>query len=114
MPQSSTIILLPQTVHTGNEPETVVGEAVPAAAYYLGKQSLQTVSYSNADAEALLVIEATLSTSPDEGDWFEARTQWLDPEAGAGFFNVPGNFVYLRAVLRDFTRGTLNYVKVSY
>jgi hypothetical protein len=49
MSQSTTLILLPQTayVNPGNgAPYTVVGNAQPAAAYYLGNRDLQTVNLS--------------------------------------------------------------------
>jgi hypothetical protein len=128
MAQSTTLILLPQTVYDnpGNgAPYTVTGNSQPAAAYYLGNQDLQTVNISLTNCTGNIIIQATLATTPQEIDWFSVYE--LDANANASpnsapqlasntsmYTNVQGNFVFMRAKVQDFQGGGVNYIKLSY
>ena len=128
MSQATTLILLPQTayVNPGNgAPYTVTGNSQPAAAYYLGNQDLQTVTYGLSNCTGNIVIEATLASTPSNADWF--RVYELEANANAAsnsapeiasnataYTNIEGNFVYVRAKIEDFQGGVVNFVKVSY
>lgn len=128
MSQATTLILLPQTayVNPGNgAPYTVTGNSQPAAAYYLGNQDLQTVTYSFTQCVGNLVIEATLASQPTQSDWFKVFEVEANTNAPANsapqitsnataYTNIEGNFVYIRAKLEDFSNGGVNFVKVSY
>lgn len=114
MAQTTTVILLPQTAHTGESPIEIVGDRFPAAAYYLGNQDLQTLSYSVTEASGDIMIQATLATVPSEQDWFDVHELSFSEESETSFYNITGNFVYIRAVVYDFSRGIINYVKLSY
>jgi len=119
MSQSTTLILLPQTVYVnpGNgAPYTVTGETQPAAAYYLGNNDLQTVAAKLTNVTGNLVIEATLATAPTNDDWFsvyEVIANNSDPadspskiaSSASLYTNITGNFVYMRAKIKDFTNG---------
>ncbi len=128
MSQATTLILLPQTAYRnpGNgAPYTVTGDSQPAAAYYLGNQDLQTVTYGLSNCTGNIVIEATLASTPSNSDWF--RVYELEANANAAsnsapeiasnataYTNIEGNFVYVRAKIEDFQGGVVNFVKVSY
>jgi len=128
MSQATTLILLPQTAYLnpGNgAPYTVTGDSQPAAAYYLGNQDLQTVTYGLSNCTGNIVIEATLASTPSNSDWF--RVYELEANANAAsnsapeiasnataYTNIEGNFVYVRAKIEDFQGGVVNFVKVSY
>lgn len=128
MSQATTLILFPQTayVNPGNgAPYTVTGNSQPAAAYYLGNQDLQTVTYGLSNCTGNIVIEATLASTPSNADWF--RVYELEANANAAsnsapeiasnataYTNIEGNFVYIRAKIEDFQGGVVNFVKVSY
>lgn len=117
MSQVTTLILLPQTVYAnpGNgAPYTVTGNSQPAAAYYLGNQDLQTVTYGLVNCTGNIVIEATLASSPSETDWFRVYEFSANTTNTSTYTNVEGNFVYMRAKLEDFNNGTVNYIKLSY
>lgn len=128
MSQATTLILLPQTAYLnpGNgAPYTVTGNSQPAAAYYLGNQDLQTVTYSFTQCVGNLVIEATLAAQPSASDWFRVFELEANTNAPAntapqiasnatGYTNIEGNFVYIRAKIEDFSNGGVNFVKVSY
>lgn len=128
MSQTTTLILLPQTVYAigaNAAPYTVVGEKRPAAAFYLGNKDLQTVNISTAALSGNVVIEASLATSPTEEDWFDVYQLTANVNAmnntapklasttSVGV-NIEGNFVWLRAKIEDFSAGGLQYAKVSY
>lgn len=122
MPQSTILILLPQTRYENNgtnQPYDVTGNSVQAAAYYLGNQDLQTVSYSFSEVTGNLVIEATLAQEPVEGDWFKVYEISANNQANTNanlnsYTNLTGNYVKMRAKIKDFEHGVVEFVKVSY
>lgn len=122
MGQSTTLILLPQTtfLNTGNAaPYTVVGNTQPAAAYYLGNRDLQTVNINLDSVTGNIIIEASLSTTPGDADWFrvyelEANNISNVNNNATLYTNVEGNFVHMRAKVEDFANGIVNFVKLSY
>lgn len=122
MSQTSTLILLPQTTYDGGGTAnvyTVTGNTQPAAAYYLGNQDLQTISYSFTNVTGNLEIEATLATDPGSGDWFKVYELEADNNSNTNstltsYQNITGNFVYIRAKVADFANGVVQYVKLTY
>ena len=128
MSQTTTLILLPQTTYLnpGNgAPYTVTGTSQPAAAYYLGNRDLQTVNISLTQVTGNIQIEATLASSPADTDWFKVYELVANANAPANsapliasnasvYTNIEGNFVYLRAKVKDFDNGVVNFVKLSY
>lgn len=128
MSQNTTLILLPQTayINPGNgAPYTVTGNSQPAAAYVLGNRDLQTVSLKATNFTGNIVIEASLASTPSDNDWFKVYE--LDANANAAsntapqiasnasvYTNITGNFVYMRAKIKDFNGGGVGYVKLSY
>ena len=122
MSQSTTLILLPQTVYKNNgtsEPYNVTGNTQPAAAYYLGNQDLQTLSFSFTEVTGNLVIEASLANPPADGDWFKVYEISANNQSNTNanlnsYTNISGNFVNMRAKIIDFNNGTVQFVKISY
>jgi hypothetical protein len=122
MSQTTTLILLPQTTYNGGGTAniyTVTGNAQPAAAYYLGNQDLQTLSYSFTNVTGNLEIEATLASEPGSGDWFKVYEVEADNNSNTNstitqYQNITGNFVYMRAKIKDFANGVVQYVKLTY
>lgn len=128
MSQNTTLILLPQIsyLNPGNGASyTVTGNSQPAAAYVLGNRDLQTISLNAINLTGNIVIEASLASAPTDNDWFKVYE--LDANANAAsntapqiasnasmYTNVTGNFVYMRAKIKDFAGGGVNYVKLSY
>ena len=122
MSQSTTLILLPQTVYKNkgtSEPYNVTGNTQPAAAYYLGNQDLQTLSFSFTEVTGNLVIEASLANPPADGDWFKVYEISANNQSNTNanlnsYTNISGNFVNMRAKIVDFNNGTVQFVKISY
>ena len=122
MSQSTILQLLPQTVYKNDgtsQPYDVTGNAQPAAAYYLGNQDLQTLSFSFTEVTGNLVIEATLANPPADSDWFKVYEISANNQANVNanlnsYTNISGNFVNMRAKIVDFNNGTVQFVKISY
>ena len=117
MSQGVTLQLLPQTPYhnPGNgAPYTVTGNTQPAASYYLGNQNLQTVNISTTFCTGNIVIEATLASNPVEADWFPVYNLPTSNTNTSTYTNITGTFVYMRAVIEDFSYGGVNYVQLSY
>lgn len=112
MAQATTVILLPQTSFDGTN--TKVGTAQPAAAYYLGNQDLQTLSWSLTAFSGLIVIQASLAQEPTEQDWFTVFNLPCTDVTSTSFSNLLGNFVWLRVKINNFSKGTVQNIKVSY
>jgi len=120
MSQSTTLILLPQTTFVGVPVPntTVTGNAYPAASYYLSSQDLQTVTWATTSFKGTITIQASLTDTPViDDDWFTAFNVVYNDPAGTtinAFHNIIGNFIWIRAIVNNFTAGTVEHVKVSY
>ena len=91
-------------------------DAQKAVDYYQGQGSLQTAFIHVSGFEGIITIQATLDFNPAEANWFDAYefdssssiiTEYLP-------VNLTGNFVWIRATVREFNSGTINGVTVSY
>ncbi len=86
----------------------VVGEAYRADGYWGYSDGLHTISASYQNFKGNLRIQGTLSTNPEDNDWFDIdinptdnRIPFIefDGESGVNGFSFVGNFVFLRAIL---------------
>jgi hypothetical protein len=128
MSQTTTLILLPQTVYLNpgnNAPYTVTGDSQPGASYIITPRSLQTVNINLTNCTGNITIEASLATNPDNTDWFKVYELEANANAASNsapqiasnasvYTNIDGNFVYMRAKVVDFNGGVVNFVKLSY
>lgn len=94
--------------------DLTIGQPQPAASYYLANRSLQTLTWSFNNVTALVTIQATLTTNPLDNDWFNVYSYNLDSATDISYYNLPGTFVWLRAVVQNFTQGIISYIKVTY
>jgi len=90
--------------------------AVPAANYYAGNGSIQTVLYNLTGFVGTIVIEATLNDLPDEAKWFDISQRGDNSTADFGITTstVTGNFSWVRARVDGFDAGTIQVVNISY
>lgn len=84
-------------------------DAVPAANYYGGQGSLQTITYQLQGFVGVIKIEATLNDSQISAPWFEVATYGDGVTADFGTIpvNVLGNFTWLRVNVTGFDAGTI-------
>ena len=119
MSQNTSLILLPQAAFTPINPNTTVsGNMFPAASYNVSGQNLQTVSWATTNFKGILTIQASLVDTPAlDKDWFTVLNVVYSDTLGTtinSFNNLTGNYVWLRAVIRNFSQGTVEHIKVSY
>lgn len=113
-----TTILLSSTSHAGDSTEsTVVGEAYKGAGFYGIGFGNHTTSYQVNEFVGTIKIQASLSTTPTEADWFDVDgteyTHTGEPTSTVKTLNFIGNFVWLRATV-VFYSGTVTKVLVNY
>lgn len=116
MAQTTTVVLIPQTSHPGpsNAPIGLIGDKQQAAAYYLANRDLQTITWHfSGSFSGTCKIQASLETDPGTDDWFDLYNINVSSEKD-GYHNQSGNFVWLRAVVGDWTQGTIQLITASY
>jgi len=93
-----------------------ISNAVPAASYYGGQGSLQTITYQLQGFTGNIFIQATLNDSQISAPWFEIANVIYGntTETGTIPVNVIGNFTWLRAEIRDFAGGTIQRITAAY
>jgi hypothetical protein len=90
--------------------------AVPAANYYAGNGSIQTIFYNLSAFVGIITIQATLNDLPDEAHWFDIseRGDGSTADFGVTSATVTGNFSWIRARVSGFDGGTIHLVNISY
>jgi hypothetical protein len=81
--------------------------------YYGYTDGLHTASYKLTGFVGTIGFQATLATDPKDSDWFDVTESFGDtvtPVTDSVFVNFSGNFVWVRAVVTNFTAGTINRV----
>lgn len=91
-------------------------DAVPAANYYGGQGSLQTITYRLSGFVGIITMEATLNDQQDSAPWFEIAVfgDGVAPDSGIFPDNIQGNFTWIRARVTEFTAGTIDSITVAY
>jgi hypothetical protein len=93
-----------------------IGEAKPAANYYRGRGSLQTVTYNFNGFAGNVFVEATLDADPASAIWVKVSEFITDTAPTTGIYpsNVLGNFTWLRARVENFSENIINSITVTY
>jgi len=93
--------------HTGNQFD-VTSDKFRADGYWGHSDGLHTISIDFQHLKANFYIQGTLSTDPQEEDWFDIDINNTDHnktfiqfngESGVNGFSFVGNFTYLRSIL---------------
>lgn len=90
--------------------------AVPAANYYAGNGSIQTLFYNLSNFVGVITIQATLNDLPEQAQWVDIseRGDGITPDTGYTSTTVQGNFSWLRARVEAFDGGTITAVTAVY
>jgi hypothetical protein len=91
-------------------------DAVPAANYYGGQGSLQTITYRLQDFVGVITVWATLNDAQESAPWFQIATygDGSTIETGTIPVNVIGNFTWIRAEITNFQAGTIQSITAAY
>ena len=88
--------------------------AIPAASYYGGQGSFQTILANVAGLQGNISIQATLNDAQESAPWFEIANVIAANTTQITSNTITGNFTWIRAVITDFAAGNVNTVTVSY
>lgn len=115
---SSSEIILSNQVHPGDSStESVTGLKFKGDGYYSRSDGLHTVQYNIIGLIGKIVIQATLATDPAEADWFTLSNTFLTATTnttGSYIFNFTGNYVWVRAFVRDWTDGSISSILLNH
>jgi hypothetical protein len=90
--------------------------AVPAANYYAGYGSIQTIRYELTGFVGIITMQATLNDLPEQAQGVDIseRGDGITPDSGVTTSTVTGNFSWIRARIEGFDAGNITSVSVSY
>jgi hypothetical protein len=115
-------IILSSRSHPGESSvETVTGEKYKGDGFYSRADGLHTVQYTVIGFIGSISIQATLATNPENNDWFivsgtthTSTAVDSDESDGAFIRNFTGNYVWVRAVVKDWTDGSINSILLNH
>ena len=116
---TSTIIMNSRSHPGDSSKEIIKGEKFAGDGFYGRSDGFHTVQYNLTRFIGNVVIQATLSTQPEEKDWFTLpETRYVlsseDKNANGSFvYNFTGNYVWVRAVA-TYVNGTINKVLMNH
>jgi hypothetical protein len=118
----STISILDNVVYgtaSGNydgSSQLFYSNAVPAANYYAGNGSIQTIRYTLSGVVGIITVQATLNDLPEQAQWVDisVRGDGSTADSGITTATVTGNFSWIRARVEAFDSGTIQAVTLSY
>jgi hypothetical protein len=118
----NTVVLLENVIYgiaSGNydgSSQLFYSNAVPAANYYAGNGSIQTIRYQLSGFVGIITVQATLNDLPNESSWFDIseRGDGTTIDTGVTTSTVTGNFSWIRARVDGFDAGSISAVSASY
>lgn len=120
MARSETILSI-QTHPGDSTSESITGEKYKGDGYYGRSDGIHTVQYNLTGFLGNIVMQATLAVEPTDADWFTVTTtehESVTPESedsdGNFIKNFTGNFVWVRAVITNWTDGTINSILLNH
>jgi len=121
MPSSSEIILSNQT-HVGDSTlQSVSGDKYKGDGYYGRSDGFHTVQYTVEGFIGTIKMQGTLALEPVDADWFyitdaeHSSSSTSSSNANGSFlYNFTGNYVYVRAVIEDWTDGSVGKVQLNH
>jgi hypothetical protein len=129
--------IIPSTSHAANSNiETITGEKFKGAGYYGMGDGVHTVQVQITNFIGDITIQGTLSANPGPNDWvdiplerqegFSVDTTGLVSVASSAnsvsyssattsnkIYNFTGNFVWIRAIVSNWTAGTVNRILLN-
>lgn len=136
MANITTQLMLSQQTHPSDSTtQTATGDAVKANGYYGQADGRHTVQFSVTGFIGKIRIEGSLLESPTASDWATIELgngvstmdttgaisaanitylEYTEVTTTNVSYNFTGNFVKVRAVVYDWTDGTVNSIRVNY
>jgi hypothetical protein len=121
MSATSEIILSAQT-HPGESTTlSVTGEKFKGDGFYSRADGFHTVQYNLNGFIGVVSMQASLASDPGAADWFTVTNSSItsasddsDYNTGSFLVNFVGNFVWVRAIVRNWTDGSVTSVLLNH
>lgn len=121
MASSSEIILSSQS-HPGESTTlSVTGESFKGDGFYSRADGFHTVQYNLNGFIGSVAMQGTLASNPTESDWFTITDSTLTSvddssqyNTGSFVINFTGNFIWVRAVVSNWTDGSINSILLNH
>lgn len=130
-------ILLETTTHNHNDGvKNVTGPSLPGDGYYNRSDGIHTVQWTITDFVGKIKIQAALSNTPAEADWFDVSlgslteyavdttgkvstvltqsVSYVESTTGSFVHNFIGNYVWIRANVSEWTSGSVISILMSH
>jgi hypothetical protein len=119
MAQTTTVTLMPATAAPGTTTIVKVGDKQKAAGYYTAGRDINTITWSLQNSfSGTVKIQASLATTPGVFDWVDVYTITVSPSnvgpAQSGYYNLQGNYVWLRVNISAWSAGSISSIAASY
>jgi len=124
-----------ETHPDGSTVETRTGEKFKGDGFYNRADGFHTVQLVLTDFVGSISIQGSLSVDPQETDWFKVRlgnnnftidttgkvspllmssVEFTDQTTDSFSYNFVGNYVWVRALVSNWTAGTINSIMLSH
>ncbi len=92
-----------------------ISEKAKGCGYYGQNDAMHTVQYTLGSFNGEIVMQGSLEALPTEDDWFDISDASITNQTVPGLSitttkNFTGNFVWVRAVINQFSSGNINRV----
>lgn len=121
MASSSEIIISNQTHDGDSSVQILTSDKFKGDGYYGRSDGFHTVQYNVSGFIGTIQIEATLAIEPTADDWFTvtgtAHTSVGDNDinnTGGFVYNFTGNYVWVRAVITNWTDGVIKNIFLNH
>lgn len=121
MASSSEIIITNQTHPGDSTTQSVTGDKFKGDGYYGRSDGFHTVQYNVSGFIGSIVMQATLAIEPTTDDWFTLSTTEhvsandSSTEGDGGFvYNFTGNYVWVRAIISNWTDGAVSSIYLNH
>jgi hypothetical protein len=93
-----------------------ITSAIIGASFYGTSGGVQTALIQVTGFVGIITFQATLNDIADQAVWFDVDVygDGVTPITETTARNLIGNFVFIRAVVTDFTAGTIDNVTIAY
>ena len=110
--------ILPSQTHVGDSSvQSLTGDPFKGDGYYGRSDGLHTVQYSIIGFIGSISMQATLAVEPAESDWFTVPNTNLSSatvSTGSSLYNFTGNYVWVRAIVSNWTDGSITSIKLNH
>jgi len=114
MPANSNNLLTAQTHPGDSSTQIITGDKIRGDGFYGRSDGLHTIQLSTNNYTGSIKIQATLAVSPIDSDFFTVFESDYVEQTVSVIENFTGNYVWIRAVLDNFTDGTVEYIIMNH